>query len=224
VNDVASSISQLGYDVTTYQAGCPGLSAAATISGIRCNGDGISSLQRALNFLTLHVNDHVIVTVDLGFNDLRFCRASEFKNPSCALKVMPQIEQSVTTVIQALQSVAGPNTTIYGMTHDNPYLGRSASGNSSLAAQSVPAMNALNDTLRRVYAANNVGLVDVAAAFETSNVQPMYLTGMGVVPTNVARICTYTFICAMPPYGPNLHPNVAGYQVIAQTIMSVLSL
>jgi hypothetical protein len=41
------------------------------------------------------------------------------------------------------------------------------------------------------------------------------LPGVGTVPLNVARICTWTWMCAPSPVGPNIHANATGYQVIA---------
>jgi len=35
-------------------------------------------------------------------------------------------------------------------------------------------------------------------------------------------VCTLTWECARPPYGPNQHPNDKGYAAIAQSIMAVL--
>jgi hypothetical protein len=40
------------------------------------------------------------------------------------------------------------------------------------------------------------------------------LPGAGTVPLNVARICTWTWVCLPPPLGPNNHPNAVGYGAI----------
>ena len=37
------------------------------------------------------------------------------------------------------------------------------------------------------------------------------------LPTNVAAICSLTWMCAPPPVGPNIHANVLGYGLIAAT-------
>ena len=36
--------------------------------------------------------------------------------------------------------------------------------------------------------------------------------------TNVAAECDYTWMCTPPPWGPDDHPNNAGYAVIATEI------
>jgi hypothetical protein len=38
----------------------------------------------------------------------------------------------------------------------------------------------------------------------------------------VVRICQWTWMCAPAPLGPDIHPNQAGYGVIAHTIAGVL--
>jgi hypothetical protein len=40
----------------------------------------------------------------------------------------------------------------------------------------------------------------------------------GSVPENVAEECTYTWMCTPPPFGPDDHPNNAGYAIIATKI------
>ena len=49
------------------------------------------------------------------------------------------------------------------------------------------------------------------------------LPGAGTVPLNVARICTWTWMCAPPPVGPNIHANATGYKVIAAAFERVIS-
>jgi len=41
------------------------------------------------------------------------------------------------------------------------------------------------------------------------------MPGHGTVPVDVAKLCALTWMCAAPPYGPNIHANDEGYQVIA---------
>jgi hypothetical protein len=38
----------------------------------------------------------------------------------------------------------------------------------------------------------------------------------------VANICTFTYMCDAPPVGPDIHANVAGYSLIAETIVNAL--
>jgi hypothetical protein len=37
-----------------------------------------------------------------------------------------------------------------------------------------------------------------------------------------AAVCQWTWMCAPPPVGPNIHANVLGYGVIAEAFHAVL--
>ena len=53
------------------------------------------------------------------------------------------------------------------------------------------------------------------AAFQTTVFTP-------ALPLNVSLICAWTWMCAPPPVGPNIHPNAAGYWVIAGTFAKTI--
>ena len=82
----------------------------------------------------------------------------------------------------------------------------------------------LNGLEANVYASGDVEVADVAAAFSTTDfTTQVQLPGVGTVPLNVARICQWTWMCAPPPVGPNIHANDAGYHVIADTVAARLT-
>ena len=57
-------------------------------------------------------------------------------------------------------------------------------------------------------------------AFHTADFgQQVTVPGFGTLPRNVAAICQWTWECAAPPRGPNVHANQAGYQVIARAFL-----
>jgi hypothetical protein len=56
----------------------------------------------------------------------------------------------------------------------------------------------------------------VSAAFATFDTTPTNLASHGTVPTNVARICQWTWTCAAAPLRPKIHANATGYEEIAQ--------
>jgi hypothetical protein len=65
-------------------------------------------------------------------------------------------------------------------------------------------------------------MADVGAAFDLRNTTQASAAGMGTVPTDVARACSLTWMCAAAPLGPNSHPNDAGYRVVANAIAAAL--
>jgi hypothetical protein len=62
----------------------------------------------------------------------------------------------------------------------------------------------------------------VNSFFDAHDHTKVDLEGVGTVPDNVANACELTWMCAPKPYGPNLHPNDAGYLKIASAIESEL--
>lgn len=65
-------------------------------------------------------------------------------------------------------------------------------------------------------------MADVDEFFDGRDRTPVDLSGVGTVPDNVAHICQLTWMCATAPYGPDFHPDDAGYATIAAAIESVL--
>jgi lysophospholipase L1-like esterase len=64
-------------------------------------------------------------------------------------------------------------------------------------------------------------MADVANAFDMTKTNAVVVAGRSE-PKDAARACELTWMCAGHPYGPNLHPNNAGYSVIAQAIAQAL--
>jgi lysophospholipase L1-like esterase len=77
-----------------------------------------------------------------------------------------------------------------------------------------------NVLLNHVYQTYRVPVADVFGAFHTADFgQQVTVPGFGALPRNVAAICQWTWECAAPPRGPNVHANQAGYQVIARAFL-----
>jgi lysophospholipase L1-like esterase len=45
---------------------------------------------------------------------------------------------------------------------------------------------------------------------------------VGTIPLNVEEACELTWMCYSAPFGPDDHPNDAGYALIAQAIFAAL--
>jgi hypothetical protein len=56
------------------------------------------------------------------------------------------------------------------------------------------------------------------SAFSTTDTTPV-----GGIPLDVLRICQWTWMCAPPPLGPDVHANTTGYCVIAHAFEDVLN-
>jgi hypothetical protein len=91
-----------------------------------------------------------------------------------------------------------------------------------LAVESAQASVIFNDALAATYASAGIPMADVYAAFESDDFSTMVSSSLpppnDILPVNVANICTFTYMCDDPPVGPDIHANVAGYSLIAETL------
>ncbi len=145
---------------------------------------------------------------------------------ACVNAVSAQIATDLAVVLTALRNAAGPNTTIVDMNYYNPYLGswiEDAAGQ-TLAMESAQAAIVLNDFLNTTYATAGISMADVYTAFGSGDftMVPSPLDPNDMLPLSVANICTFTYMCDPAPVGPDIHANVAGYSLIADTLAAVL--
>lgn len=224
-NDVVNFEAARGVTLRLRELGCPGESPATAISGSDgCYHSRGSQLADAVSFLRHHRDQTGLVTIDLGFNQLSPCIHQEFTNPVCVSAQLANVRQDLTYIVNQLLSVAGPNVTFVGLNHNDPFLASAVNRSHDVifALDSATAIDELNRTLSNVYGAFNIPVANVAGAFANSRDTLVPLSHVGTVPVDVARACTLTWMCHAAPYGPNLHPNDAGYSMMAAAIMSVL--
>jgi hypothetical protein len=74
-----------------------------------------------------------------------------------------------------------------------------------------------NGLLTGIYTAAGDPVADVQSAFQVNDT-----TLVDRTPLDVLRECQWTWICAPPPHGPDIHANSDGYSVIAQAFENVL--
>jgi lysophospholipase L1-like esterase len=214
-----------GVTLQLTQLGCPGESTTTMMVGKdRCYRSLDSQLSDAVAFLRAHQGQTGLVTVELGFNNVARCLGSPALAGACVVRQIGNVSQQLPRILNALKAAAGPNVTIVGLGHADPFLANALGGpaGTASAAQSLKAMQQLNSALANIYATNSIPMVNVAAAFKMTVTSQTVLAGVGTVPLNVAQACLLTWMCQPAPLGPNLHPNDAGYQVIASAIAAVL--
>jgi lysophospholipase L1-like esterase len=224
-NDLVSALASEGVNLTLTHLGCPGESTTSAISGFdRCSHASGSQLSDAVAFLKAHTNDAGLVTIDLGFNDLRPCVLQEFVNPSCASAQLAFTRENLATIVSTLRAAAGPKVTFIGLNHADPFLAYAVNRTRDLnfAAASASAITALNATLANVYSSAHIPVANVAGAFASAQATPTRLAHIGWAPLNVTRECNWTWMCPSGNVGPNIHPNDKGYQVMARAIEQAL--
>jgi hypothetical protein len=111
-----------------------------------------------------------------------------------------------------------------GLLYEDPFLADYLYPGNGIndANLSLQVMAKLNASLMTIYRSNGVTMVNVPGAFKTNETNMVSLKGVATVPQNVASACTLTWMCTKPPFGPDDHPNNAGYRVIAVAIEGVL--
>jgi hypothetical protein len=224
-NDLVAIEASKGVSLQLFQFGCPGETAESMLGeGDACYKLPERQLLRATSFLSENTNETGVVTIDLGFNNVRACLASVPIDEACAARGIQLVSEDMPPVLTALKAAAGASVHFVGLEYGDPFLGYDVNdAHSELAAsQSLEIMTQLNMVLAKAYANAGIAIANVPGAYKSFNTTPISLPGVGTVPTNVAEACAYTWFCTGYPYGPDDHPNNAGYKVIAQTIASTL--
>lgn len=208
--------------VSLVKLGCPGETTATLIHGGICDYPHGSQLDEATSFLRAHRAFVAFVTIDIGANDFP-CHAAE-----CIPAGASSIQTNLPTILAALREAAGPDVPIVGMTLYNPFLAAwllGPNGREFAQLSATQLMGPVNALLTGVYTASGVAVADIERAFSSNDFQTLVsLPGAGIVPLNVVRICTWTWVCAPAPLGPDNHANAAGYGVIAGAYAEALGL
>ena len=197
------------------------------LGGGRCAYANGAQLAEAEAFLRAHRDATVLVTLDIGANDLSRCinRATGAIDLACVQATFRQAPADLATIVARLRAAAGPRVPIVGMNFYDPFLAAWLQGpaGQALARLSVQLVTQYNDLLEAAYQAAGIPVADVQAAFSTTDFDTLVtLAGVGQVPVNVARVCQWTWMCAPPPQGPNVHGRPEGYWVMAGAFLVAL--
>ena len=208
--------------------GCPGETTATMINGGICSYPAGSQLAQAAAFLAQHKGHVQLVTVDIGANDLNPCLTlpTIAQIAACLTKVFPKVQANLSKIMATLTNASGsgPPLTI-GMTYYDPELATWLKGtpaDKAFAKDSIELAQLFANLLSGVYTSFGAKVADVFKAFHTTQFAArVTLPAFGRVPKAVGYICSYTWMCAAPPVGPNIHANQLGYGVIANTFLDV---
>jgi lysophospholipase L1-like esterase len=204
------------------QLGCPGETTTTMTHGGICRYPGGSQLAAATAFLRAHRHHVLLVTIDLGADDVEACGShSGLTSLASCVGQVPGAAARLAAILASLRA-AGPGVRIVGMSYYLPDLAEWRAGvvGQAIAWSSERLAVGYNDLLDQAYGQAGVKVANGFAAFDTADFgNPVAVPGVGSVPRNVARICEWTWECASGPRGPNQHANLAGYRVIAGAIL-----
>lgn len=188
--------------------GCGGETTVTLRFGGICSYSEGSQLDAAVAFLQEHKGRIAFVTIDIGANDVLSGGGA------------PAIVANLPPILAALQSAAGPGVPVVGMNYYDPFVAPVWFQTQSLAAlqAQVAATVGFNDLLEGIYQAFGLEVADVESAFSVTD-----LSLLGTTPVNVLRACAWTWACAGPPIGFDIHANTAGYGVIAGAFLAELN-
>ena len=216
-----------GVSLDLWHVGCPGETVQSmldTVKGDRCYTPPTTQLSLSLRYLKRHHGLPGVVTIDLGLNNIRPCISHLTVGEACAARQSALVVQDLPIVLKDLAKAAGPRVRFIGLEYEDPFLSDYLDGTAGpeLATQTLFAMDRFNAALHEVYAAANVPVANIPAAFKSDDSTRVTIDNVGVIPENVIEICQLTWMCQPPPYGPDAHPNNEGYMAIAEAVAANL--
>jgi lysophospholipase L1-like esterase len=214
--------------------GCPGDSTASMLTGVgndaaaarfHCDRQHGSQLAAAEWFLHAHKGRVVLVTIDIGANDVDGCANSPLNVVACVAAGEQTITKNTPRILAGIKKAAGKGTAFAAMDLYDPILSYELLPSTSpmypLGQGSLLLAESVNTIIEQSNAAGGFKTADVQDAFDTYDMTPTAWGGM-TVPKNLAEVCMLTWACTTPPQGPNIHANQIGYEVIASAFETVL--
>ncbi len=198
---------------------CSGETTTSMIQGGKCTYSHGSQLAQAVRFLHAHARHTRLVTIDIGANDIAGCGFTGLQD-TCIDPALATLSANLPTIVGQLRAAA-PGVRIVVLNYYDPFLvyGLSGAAGLPLAQKSVVVLGRVNALIAASSAASHARVADVATAFDTLDTTPVAVPGVGTVPTNLARILTWTW---MAPPRLDFHANDAGYAVLAGAVVAQL--
>lgn len=224
-DDLAYALRAVNHHLDYVNLGCPGETTTSMLDG-GCPWPERYTTQigAATAFLAKHRDAKILVTLDIGANDIDSCASSTGIDVTCLTKGIATLGSNLPVILKDLRAAAGPRVTIVGMNYYDPFLAYWLTGTTgqAIATASVALAGAFNGVIGADYLFAGVPVADVSSAFDTSALLPLVPFDGTEVPLDVARICAWTWMCAPAPVGPNIHANDEGYRVIFHAFRAVL--
>lgn len=225
-NDLVLREGLKGVSLGLEEVGCPGDTVQKILDTTKddaCYHAPQTQLTKAIAYLKAQTGPG-LVTVDLGFNNVRPCLEANPVNQTCVAAGIAAITVDLPKIMSQLKAAARPDVHFVGLEYSDPYLGyyMKGAGGPAEATATLVGMDQLDTVLGHVYTNAGAQVANVPALFQINNDAPAIIDNVGTVPVNVQQACELTWFCNPSPFGPDDHPNDAGYSLIAQAIETVL--
>lgn len=183
-----------------------------------------SQLRQARAFLGAHRSQTILVTVNIGDNDVEHCITASRIDYACVKQGMSTIAANLVTIGSQLRASAGPRITIIGVASYDQFWAFWLNGahGRQIARASAEIVAQVNRTEDDAWRQRGVFVADSATAFHTFDQHRVSLPGHGLVPRAVERVCHLTWACSGAPINFNDHANQRGYRVIATSVNGVI--
>lgn len=225
-DDVFATLQAKDPSLQLVKLGCSGETTSTMINGGKCTDRyplGTSQLAAAEQFLRDHDGAVSYLTLDIGANDVDNCASAGSIDAACVTQGVVTITQNLNTILSGLVGAFGSShPRAVGMAYYDPFLAEWLAGTSGMvvATASVPLLATINTDEALLYLLHGFRFSDVSRTFHTLDfLTQSTVAPYGTLPNNVAYICQYTFMCSQQ----NIHPTVAGYQLIAGTLVGTLT-
>ncbi|HCU26064.1 MAG TPA: SGNH/GDSL hydrolase family protein [Deltaproteobacteria bacterium] len=223
-------------ELQLVKLGCPGETTVSMVNGGVCDNYSTGNqLGDAVDFLLDHQDEILLVTLDIGANDVLQSDCLTLpaeEQQACFTALFQSVGSNLGLINSTLFAAADGEYPVVGMNYYNTFLNAWLLGPMGQAIAMVTAVlqqqfNTL--VLGEAYGEFGFPVADVAATFQSNNFTTLVPFPLpppnDMVPINVALICQWTYLCPSPLTGltPDIHPNATGYQMIGNTFLAVIN-
>ena len=214
VGGVLSALQEGAPKARLRNLSCSGATTTSMLGEDRCTYEQGSQVDAAVAFLAAHKTKVDLVTIDIGANDVTPCARGSV-DVACAVGAVGTVERNLTAILGRLRAATGPQTQIVVLNYYNPFLAAWLTGpaGQQVAALTTQLQAMLNGAVAASAASADSDVADVATAFRSADTTPV-ATAYGTIPTDVATICAWTWMCSRS----DIHANDAGYAVLADVV------
>ncbi len=225
--------------LTHTKLGCPGETTDQFTGGTNflgqpsaCTGLYGTGSQMGDALAALAAGNVVLVTIDMGANDILQAQQICLGEPTCISAAIPAIAGRVLEIVETLRREGGYDGPIVAMNYYNPQVAAAIGYFAGVAGQQAHDLEfallsdqlarGFNQALAGAYIGAGASVADVYGAFKAGDFDDV--VPPNGIPDNVDVLCALSFMCPDDPdVRANIHLNQHGYRVVAKTFLAVVA-